>query len=261
MHFGAKCKMGDLTLFFGTAQSEVVMTQKTVYRIGYFLGRLPGWFMPILFIMCVVGFAWILWLVGLQQVQDKAKLTVDAAHSAKIIQEAAETKRVLTDCQTSLEGRRSEYNLLMKGGKFWQASLALRTCADALADPELLQLVQDAEIKSHLSDLKDSAKSALNRTRAFELLSKDYPEVAAKNEEFAKRQIAAAERNQQDILARMKKMKGVQIGMSKEEVLASSWGKPQKVNTTTNVYGTREQWVYDGGYLYLENGVLTSIQN
>jgi hypothetical protein len=55
---------------------------------------------------------------------------------------------------------------------------------------------------------------------------------------------------------------GASIGMSKEEALASSWGRPESVNRTTNAYGTREQWVYGGGnYLYFENGVLTSIQN
>lgn len=51
------------------------------------------------------------------------------------------------------------------------------------------------------------------------------------------------------------------IGMSKNEVKNSSWGSPQKVNTTTNKYGTSEQWVYGNGkYLYFNDGILTSIQ-
>jgi hypothetical protein len=55
---------------------------------------------------------------------------------------------------------------------------------------------------------------------------------------------------------------GVSIGMSKDEALASSWGRPESVNRTTTKYGTREQWVYGGrNYLYFENGMLTSIQN
>lgn len=58
------------------------------------------------------------------------------------------------------------------------------------------------------------------------------------------------------------KRQGVTIGMSKEQVLGSSWGKPQNVNRTINAYGEREQWVYGGrNYLYFENGTLTSIQN
>lgn len=55
---------------------------------------------------------------------------------------------------------------------------------------------------------------------------------------------------------------GVIVGMSKAEVLASSWGKPQSINTTTTRAGKREQWVYGGNnYLYFEDGVLEAIQN
>ncbi len=56
--------------------------------------------------------------------------------------------------------------------------------------------------------------------------------------------------------------KGVTIGMTAGQVLATQWGKPRSVNKTTTAYGTREQWVYgDGNYLYFENGLLTAIQN
>jgi hypothetical protein len=59
-----------------------------------------------------------------------------------------------------------------------------------------------------------------------------------------------------------KKKEGVRIGMSQQDVLDSSWGKPTKINTTTRASGVREQWVYgSGNYLYFENGTLTSIQN
>ena len=57
---------------------------------------------------------------------------------------------------------------------------------------------------------------------------------------------------------------GVTIGMTKEQVLGSSWGKPSSVNRSIYAFGTHEQWVYDryhNGYLYFENDVLTSIQN
>ena len=55
--------------------------------------------------------------------------------------------------------------------------------------------------------------------------------------------------------------KGVNIGMSMQDALASTWGKPNKVNRTTTATQTREQWVYDEGYLYFVNGILTTIQN
>lgn len=50
------------------------------------------------------------------------------------------------------------------------------------------------------------------------------------------------------------------IGMTEQEVCASSWGYPKKQNTTTTASGTRVQWVYDFGYIYFTNGVVTSIQ-
>lgn len=58
------------------------------------------------------------------------------------------------------------------------------------------------------------------------------------------------------------KERDITIGMSKKEVLASNWGRPEKVNKTTNAYGTSEQWVYYGNkYLYFDGDKLTSIQN
>ncbi len=54
--------------------------------------------------------------------------------------------------------------------------------------------------------------------------------------------------------------KQVMIGMTREQVIRS-WGEPEKVNTTINARGTSEQFVYgDGQYLYLDDGLLRSIQ-
>lgn len=52
------------------------------------------------------------------------------------------------------------------------------------------------------------------------------------------------------------------IGMSKSQVRnKTNWGEPKYINTTTNKYGTHEQWVYDDyQYLYFDNGKLTTIQ-
>lgn len=59
-----------------------------------------------------------------------------------------------------------------------------------------------------------------------------------------------------------KKSEGVRIGMSQQDVLDSSWGKPNDINRTTNAYGVSEQWCYDNyNYLYFEDGILTDIQN
>lgn len=68
-----------------------------------------------------------------------------------------------------------------------------------------------------------------------------------------------------EVLAAEKKRKrseGVRVGMSMQDVLDSSWGRPESVNRTTSAHGTREQWVCGGrNYLYFEDGVLTTIQN
>lgn len=50
------------------------------------------------------------------------------------------------------------------------------------------------------------------------------------------------------------------IGMSEIEVMASTWGYPKHINKTTTKYGKSEQWVYDKGYIYFENGIVTAIQ-
>ena len=52
-----------------------------------------------------------------------------------------------------------------------------------------------------------------------------------------------------------------EIGMTREQAVKTTWGEPEKKNTTTTKYGTHEQWVYAGNrYLYFDNGILTSIQ-
>ena len=57
------------------------------------------------------------------------------------------------------------------------------------------------------------------------------------------------------------KTEGVRIGMTQEQARNSNWGNPRKINKTTGRYGVHEQWVYDGGYLYFDDGILTTIQN
>ena len=55
---------------------------------------------------------------------------------------------------------------------------------------------------------------------------------------------------------------GVAIGMTASQVRASNWGRPEKINRSSGSYGTHEQWVYGGhNYVYLQNGIVTSIQN
>lgn len=50
------------------------------------------------------------------------------------------------------------------------------------------------------------------------------------------------------------------IGMTPSEVKTSAWGYPKKINKDEYSWGTTEQWVYDEGYVYFENGIVTAIQ-
>ncbi len=54
------------------------------------------------------------------------------------------------------------------------------------------------------------------------------------------------------------------IGMTRDEVINSLWGKPNQINKTTTANGVSEQWVYSddvgGGYVYFEDGIVESIQ-
>lgn len=52
----------------------------------------------------------------------------------------------------------------------------------------------------------------------------------------------------------------IRIGMTEEMVLLA-WGFPARVNTTLNANGKLQQWVYgSGNYVYLQNGIVTTIQ-
>lgn len=50
------------------------------------------------------------------------------------------------------------------------------------------------------------------------------------------------------------------VGMTASEVKKTKWGSPDKINKDTYSWGVKEQWVYyDHGYVYLEDGVVTSV--
>jgi len=50
------------------------------------------------------------------------------------------------------------------------------------------------------------------------------------------------------------------IGAPKDYAILS-WGRPKDINRTLTATRSREQWVYEGGYLYIENGKVVAIQN
>lgn len=51
----------------------------------------------------------------------------------------------------------------------------------------------------------------------------------------------------------------VRLGMT-SEMCRLAWGNPEDINSTTTSNSSSEQWVYNGKYLYLSDGKLTTIQ-
>ena len=186
------------------------------------------------------------------------KLTAEQATR----KEAAERELLQQECRTAIEAKKAEYRVLFSSRKYWDAALAVRVCAEALADPALRAMVSEAEIKSHLQNIDGPKTPPREKARAIEMLVRDYPEKGKQYEPRISELLAQAEKQERAAQAAARKREGVHVGMSQEEVLASSWGKPERVNRTTFASGTHEQWVYGSrSYLYFENGKLTAVQN
>ena len=157
----------------------------------------------------------------------------------------------------------------MNQGKHWEASTSIRQCAEATKDGDLLSRLRTSDIALHTSALDNPKIAAKEKLRSLDVLERDYADAAVKYkstrqqlERTVAQQDALAEKQREAAEAKRKRSEGVRIGMSKADVLASNWGRPQAVNTTTTARGTREQWVYGGrNYLYFDDGVLTAIQN
>lgn len=107
----------------------------------------------------------------------------------------------------------------------------------AIASPALADFDSLLAKTRHTQALGDRAKAA-----AHEALADKYKAEQAVND------------------ARCAKIGGARIGLNAEGVRKSCWGRPIRINTTMTASHTHEQWVYGGGYLYLTDGVVTSIQ-
>lgn len=202
----------------------------------------------------------------------------DPEVTAKLIalrkaEDEALAEKLNADCKDRAEALRAEYAAHMAAREFSQAASKLRPCANAL-DADVDKLVSQADMQDMLVTARNTKASIPERESAISAIERDHGdefkamklaplrdqilrarEAERKREEQARKREAAA-------LARLKRSQGVNIGMTQEDVIASSWGRPEKVNRTTNARGTREQWVYgSGNYLYFEDGILVSIQN
>jgi hypothetical protein len=172
--------------------------------------------------------------------------------------EAARERAALENrCRAEVAAYTANYESLFKQRRYLEAASVLRDCAEATGEPAFSRAVAAAYLADYQTTADDPKANITTRILSLEKLRADFPDAykprAALLTRLEKQQAAAT--------AAEKRKEGVAIGMSKEDALASSWGKPRKINSSHYRWGTHEQWVYDGGYLYFENGVLTSIQN
>jgi len=195
-----------------------------------------------------------------------AKAVVDPEAAARVL---ALKEKAIAACNSKLAESKAQYETLMRDRKYLEAKAALGTCPAVLGDKELLALADRAQRLDLETAAQDSKAPAVRRLAAIESLKKFDPDAAKRFEPLIPqlekseaREAADAEKRQKAAIAAEKRNKGVSIGMTPEDAIASSWGKPERINKTTTQFGTREQWVYGGrNYLYFENGKLTSIQN
>lgn len=177
----------------------------------------------------------------------------------------------LSAVSTSCENRDKAREQIAQEDKAHQAAQAYKAKMKAIPVTEHLKFIETtlAEAKKQYNPKKH--EEALARlefiphgTTDYEIansylnaLGKIKTDLAAK---YSAEKLANAVKAMKADKARRKRQ-GVIIGMTQEEVLLSSWGRPSDINKTISAGGTHEQWVYSGGYLYFENGILTTIQN
>lgn len=174
----------------------------------------------------------------------------------------------IESCKVSIESRTSAFKDHVANGRLFQAVDAIGNCAALIGNTLLESEVNAAHIQALTKASTNKSVSAEERLRSMAVMERLFPaaakpllrlKTALEREAFAeatKKRTAEAKAT-----AAKKRREGVRVGMSEQDVLDSSWGHPRKVNRTTRASGVSEQWVYDGGYLYFDNGILTAIQN
>lgn len=221
------------------------------YRLGRALAEVP---MSIYVLLAVVAAFWSLgFLFPEKAAQPSAKAPV-----------AAKGPTAEDRCRAERDSQLAEYRDNMAKGLPWQAAAVIRSCSAILRDPELRALVDVAELEDAVKTAKSEAQPTSHRLQAIRRVVAAAPD---REGEFSKlkarleKVIEREEERQRKLVAQSKRSEGVRIGMSKDDVIASSWGRPESINKSIYSFGVHEQWVYGGrNYLYFEDGRLTSIQ-
>ena len=183
---------------------------------------------------------------------------ISAADNEKLLAEKMALKE--KECESNFE----KYNVLMAKKSFFDAYRSISDCAQDFPDKykssEIAALVP--YLIADINNKSESASFRLNQFSRLDALDKSLADKYRHLIPSLNALMKAEEQKRAQEIAKQKKSEGVRLGMTPADVEASRWGKPQRINNTTNKWGVKQQWVYgNGNYLYFENGVLTSIQN
>lgn len=121
-------------------------------------------------------------LEAIQEAQKKAAQEADPVYQREQLAIAEQAK---SECIPIVDQQKSTYKKLFANGRYWEASVSIRRCANALNDPDLKLLLADAEIRSYIADIKSSKTTPGEKHRALDSLQRDYPEEAQKFDKVA----------------------------------------------------------------------------
>lgn len=196
------------------------------YKAGKMVGRHPWvWFFGIAFVLSALVVSARIKSADENRLIAEQKAENQHKRDQEVVAREKAHEALIAKCTTGISDLVNAAKAAMKNGYPAQASVLMKPCDG---------LMTDAPAKLIYVRAKEAESARLEKLQATLI-----------RQEKAK-----------------KKSEGVSLGMSAQDALDSSWGRPEKVNRTTNSSGVREQWVYgSGSYLYFTNGVLTSIQN
>lgn len=135
----------------------------------------------------------------------------------------------------------------MAAKDYWKATSSIRRCAQLIDDPKLRAMVADGEVKAFVRDIGDSTATDAVRLRPFELLSRDYPDVAKRHAKWHEKSVNEAALRRADERYANRFNRPVRPGDTSQQVITTGWGYPSHINRTTTAPGVREQWVYGEG--------------
>jgi hypothetical protein len=183
-------------------------------------------------------------------------LTVEScANQRQQNRQAAEAEEKEKQRQVRIAAAKAAFNALTPQQHFEAATDNFKLGRLGDVERHLAKVPEEIEGRSELKNKFEKLQAKLKA----EQLAKVKSEEIAKQK--AAKELERINKEENRKLHAQWRKEGVNIGMTSERVLLSSWGRPEKVNRTTYSRGVHEQWVYSGGYLYFEDGILTAIQN